>query len=139
MAHGGIISGFFTAMVHACVALGALYFFRGGEGPYTSVILLGGVLALVCCLGLLARSHFCSLLLLLLDVSVLIWAVSWCVSLVVAFRTLVQSESGDMEVVLDRTRHTLLLLGAAFVTLFWLWLTRRTYRLEHRLRQPRRV
>lgn len=133
----GIVSGLFTAVWHAIFALAVLFFARGGDSPYTSVIVVSSVVMLVCSVGLIVRSHFSCLLLLLLDLLVVGLAIAWCISAVVALRHVPGVDQGRLSHAVGQIGNIATLTTAAMAILLSLWLTRRTYRLERRLRWRR--
>jgi hypothetical protein len=133
--HEGIVSGFFTAVLHALFALPALLLVRGTDGPHTNPVVFACVVVLVCSVGLIIRSHFSSVILLLLDLVLLALATGWLVMLVLAFQNLTLPDAGSVTVALEKTRHILKLAASALSVLLLAWLTLRTYRLEKRLRR----
>ncbi len=136
----GIVSGFFTALVHALLALLVLFFASGGVGPYTSVTVIACVVMLVCCIGLVVRSHFSSILLLVLDITFMGLAVAWCVSTVIAFQSPPSPAAGWLGVTqtLEKASDVATIVAAAMAFLLAAWLARRAFRLEKRLRMSHR-
>ncbi len=136
----GIVSGFFTALMHAVLALVVLFSARNGAGPYVDVLVFGSVISLVCCVGLVARSHFSSVVLLLLDVLLLGLAIAWCVTAIVAFQTPppLDGDAFGITPYLEQISESVTLALAVAAVLLSAWLTLRVFRLEKRLRQSHR-
>lgn len=136
----GIVSGFFTAVLHALLALLTLFFASGGEGPFTHGIVFASIVMLVCCLGLVVRSHFSSIALLALDLVLIGLAITWCIVAIIAFQAPppLDSNSWDVTQKWEQVSEVATLVAAVVALLMSTWLASRVYRLEKRLRRGRR-
>ena len=139
--HAGIVSGFFTALVHAVLALVVLFFASVGDGPYVDAFIFASVIVLVCCIGLVARSHFSAVLLLLLDLLLIGLAVAWCVSIILVFQSPppLEPDSWAITESFEQVSRIARLVASGIAILLSLWLAMRTLRLEQRLRRVARI
>ena len=130
--HAGIVSGFFTALVHAVFAPGrALLRQRWGWSLCGRVHICqrdsSGVLH-----RLVARSHFSAILLLLLDLLLIGLAVAWCVSIILVFQSPppLEPDSWAITESIEQVSRIARLVASGIAILLSLWLAMRTLRLE---------